>query len=161
MRREPLRRVHECVFGVLALESEPVDPRLGSHVSVYDRPEAGVGSYPALGEIVRPGSGYSSYEKDEVGFDLGSGLGGLGNEEQAMHEVPAEEADFEEAQSTSEPYVAPTPDRTYIVRTGAEQPWDPEDLAVAEGRDPTPANVERAQRELDEEGQAAIERTVP
>jgi protein phosphatase len=27
-RREPLRAVHECVFGVLALESEPVDPRL-------------------------------------------------------------------------------------------------------------------------------------
>src|SRR5476649_176830 len=25
IRREPLRRVHECVFGVLALESEPVD----------------------------------------------------------------------------------------------------------------------------------------
>jgi len=28
VRREPLRRVHECVFGVLALESEPIDPRL-------------------------------------------------------------------------------------------------------------------------------------
>jgi protein phosphatase len=28
VRGEPLRRVHECVFGVLALESEPVDPRL-------------------------------------------------------------------------------------------------------------------------------------
>jgi hypothetical protein len=28
LRHEPLRRVHECVFGVLALESEPVDPRL-------------------------------------------------------------------------------------------------------------------------------------
>jgi len=28
VRREPLRRVHEAVFGVLALESEPVDPRL-------------------------------------------------------------------------------------------------------------------------------------
>lgn len=28
VEREPLRRVHECVFGVLALESEPVDPRL-------------------------------------------------------------------------------------------------------------------------------------
>jgi protein phosphatase len=28
VQREPLRRVHECVFGVLALESEPVDPRL-------------------------------------------------------------------------------------------------------------------------------------
>jgi len=28
VRREPLYRVHECVFAVLALESEPVDPRL-------------------------------------------------------------------------------------------------------------------------------------
>jgi protein phosphatase len=28
IRAEPLRRVHECTFGVLALESEPVDPRL-------------------------------------------------------------------------------------------------------------------------------------
>ncbi len=28
VRKEPLRRVHETVFGVLALESEPVDPRL-------------------------------------------------------------------------------------------------------------------------------------
>jgi protein phosphatase len=28
VQREPLYRVHECVFGVLALESEPVDPRL-------------------------------------------------------------------------------------------------------------------------------------
>ena len=28
VEREPLRRIHECAFGVLALESEPVDPRL-------------------------------------------------------------------------------------------------------------------------------------
>lgn len=28
VNNEPLYRVHECVFGVLALESEPVDPRL-------------------------------------------------------------------------------------------------------------------------------------
>lgn len=28
VRLEPLRRVHQCVFGVLALESEPIDPRL-------------------------------------------------------------------------------------------------------------------------------------
>jgi protein phosphatase len=28
VRGEPLRRVHECVLAVLALESEPVDPRL-------------------------------------------------------------------------------------------------------------------------------------
>ena len=27
VRKEPLRRTHECIFGVLALESEPVDPR--------------------------------------------------------------------------------------------------------------------------------------
>ncbi|WP_213450239.1 hypothetical protein [Rhizomonospora bruguierae] len=46
-------------------------------------------------------------------------------------------------------------------RTGAEQPWEPEDLAVAEGRDPTPDNVERARQELDEDGPSAIEKTVP
>lgn len=28
VRKEPLRRVHECALAVLALESEPVDPRL-------------------------------------------------------------------------------------------------------------------------------------
>lgn len=28
VRKEPLYRVHECVFGILAMESEPVDPRL-------------------------------------------------------------------------------------------------------------------------------------
>ena len=28
IRHEPLRLVHECVFGILALESEPIDSRL-------------------------------------------------------------------------------------------------------------------------------------
>lgn len=28
VERQPLRKVHECVFGVLAMESEPTDPRL-------------------------------------------------------------------------------------------------------------------------------------
>jgi len=55
----------------------------------------------------------------------------------------------------------PSTGRSSIFRTGAEQPWDPEDLAVAEGRDPTPKNVERARRELEELGPAAIERLVP
>jgi hypothetical protein len=50
---------------------------------------------------------------------------------------------------------------TRSVRTGAEQPWDPVDLAVAEGRDPTPRNAERARQERDRDGSAAIERTVP
>ncbi len=54
-----------------------------------------------------------------------------------------------------------TPGRPPVYRTGSEQPWDPEDLAVAEGRDPTPANVERARRELERDGAAAIERIVP
>jgi hypothetical protein len=53
------------------------------------------------------------------------------------------------------------PGADFVARTGAEQPWDPEDLAVAEGRDPTPANVERARRKLERDGAAAIEKTVP
>jgi protein phosphatase len=28
VEKQPLRKVHECVFAVLAMESEPVDPRL-------------------------------------------------------------------------------------------------------------------------------------
>ncbi|MFI5931575.1 hypothetical protein [Actinoplanes sp. NPDC051494] len=47
------------------------------------------------------------------------------------------------------------------IRTGADQPWDAEDLALAEGRDATPENVERARRELDRDGAAAVERTTP
>ena len=43
----------------------------------------------------------------------------------------------------------------------SEMSVDTEDLAVAEGRDPTPRNVERARRELEELGAAAIEKTVP
>ncbi|MEV4709362.1 hypothetical protein [Actinoplanes sp. NPDC049316] len=48
-----------------------------------------------------------------------------------------------------------------VVRTGADQEWEPVDLAVAEGRDPTPENIERARKELERDGAAAIERTVP
>ncbi|MEU4676929.1 hypothetical protein [Micromonospora sp. NPDC023737] len=47
------------------------------------------------------------------------------------------------------------------IRTGVEQPWDPEDLVMARGQDLTPENLERARRDLDELGQAAVERTVP
>ncbi|MEV6694100.1 hypothetical protein AB0M35_21765 [Micromonospora sp. NPDC051196] len=46
-------------------------------------------------------------------------------------------------------------------RTGAEQPWDPEDLVAARGQDPTAENIERARRELAETGRAAVEKTVP
>src|SRR5207302_9060052 len=43
VRREPLRRVHECCFGVLALESEPVDPRLYARSGGTGLWSAGVG----------------------------------------------------------------------------------------------------------------------
>jgi hypothetical protein len=46
-------------------------------------------------------------------------------------------------------------------RTGAEQPWDPEDLVVGKGLDPTPENLERARQELADDGPAAVEKTVP
>jgi hypothetical protein len=51
--------------------------------------------------------------------------------------------------------------RGTAARTGAEQPWDPEDLAVAEGHDPTPRHVERARQEMAREGRSTIDRTVP
>ncbi|MFV2010448.1 MULTISPECIES: hypothetical protein [unclassified Micromonospora] len=47
------------------------------------------------------------------------------------------------------------------VRTGAEQPWDAADLAVAKGGDGSPGQVDRARQELERDGAAAIERTVP
>ncbi|MFV2102758.1 hypothetical protein [Micromonospora sp. LOL_024] len=47
------------------------------------------------------------------------------------------------------------------IRTGAEQPWEPEDLVMARGQDLTAENVERARRDLDEIGRAAVEKTVP
>lgn len=58
-----------------------------------------------------------------------------------------------------DPYLAGAGEDT--ARTGAEQPWEPEDLVAARGQDLTPENVERARRDLVEKGQAAIERTVP
>jgi len=156
----------------LLAEDEPIDPRLDSQVSMYDRPIPGIGGDAAVGELTRPGGGYRSREPDEIADDEGPALGGLGNEELAMHEMPAGQADLEDVQSTHEPYVVlnqdaeldgPPPEESQVVRvrTGAEQPWDPEDLAVAEGRDPTPRNVERARQELEEEGPSAIEKTVP
>ncbi|MEV8505736.1 hypothetical protein AB0368_13030 [Actinoplanes sp. NPDC051475] len=53
------------------------------------------------------------------------------------------------------------PGQEPVIRTGADQPWEPVDLAMAKGWDPTPANIERARKELERDGAAAIERTVP
>src|SRR3954470_4522209 len=46
-------------------------------------------------------------------------------------------------------------------RTGAETPWDPEDLVRARGQDVTPATLRQAQEDLDREGPAAIEAEAP
>jgi len=95
---------------------------------------------------------------DEVAYDAGATGGGFSAEEGAMHEVPDDELTVQGG--PGDPYVRER-ELGPLIRTGAEQPWDPEDLCVAEGRDPTKANVERARRELAEMGRAAIEKTVP
>ncbi|MEV5704179.1 hypothetical protein [Actinoallomurus sp. NPDC052274] len=48
------------------------------------------------------------------------------------------------------------------LRTGSETPVDPEDLAMAEGRDPTPENIERARRRIERLGaREAVDRVTP
>ncbi|WP_428963861.1 hypothetical protein [Micromonospora fluostatini] len=60
-----------------------------------------------------------------------------------------------------DPYGAGTGAGGDNIRTGGEQPWEPEDLVAARGQDRTPENLERARRDLAEQGSAAVERTVP
>jgi hypothetical protein len=47
------------------------------------------------------------------------------------------------------------------LHTGAESAVDPEDLVMASGRDCTPERVERARKDLEEHGRAAVERYLP
>jgi hypothetical protein len=48
------------------------------------------------------------------------------------------------------------------LRTGSETPVDPEDLAMAEGQDPTPENVERQRRRIEEKGaRRAVDEATP
>ncbi|MFD1829369.1 MULTISPECIES: hypothetical protein [Streptomyces] len=47
------------------------------------------------------------------------------------------------------------------LRTGGDQPVDPEDLVRLSGREPTPERVERARKQLEEHGAAAVERYLP
>ncbi len=85
-------------------------------------------------------------------------------EDEYLRRFPAREIDPERlrsgarqrAEGRQQPGEAPSGGRT-----GAEQPWDPEDLAIAKGHDPSPTDVERARQELADQGPAAIERTVP
>jgi hypothetical protein len=52
-------------------------------------------------------------------------------------------------------------ERDIPLRTGSEGPVDPEDLAMAEGLDPSPENVERMRRRLEQEGGRAVDEATP
>jgi hypothetical protein len=70
----------------------PVDPHLGSPVSMYDRPELGVPDTGAVGRLVRPDQGaHPDDEATEVATDEGAAGGGASAEELAIHRVPPEE----------------------------------------------------------------------
>lgn len=52
-----------------------------------------------------------------------------------------------------------TPDEQ--LHTGSEHPVDPEDLAMAEGHDPTPEAVEKTRQRLEREGSKAVDEATP
>ncbi|KAB1985841.1 hypothetical protein [Streptomyces triticiradicis] len=52
-----------------------------------------------------------------------------------------------------------TPDK--MLHTGAEGPVTAEDLVLATGRDVTPKNLAWAERKLQEEGSAAVNKLLP
>ncbi|HZF91667.1 hypothetical protein [Streptomyces sp.] len=52
-----------------------------------------------------------------------------------------------------------TPDSLLHARTGTDV--SPEDLVLASGKDLTPRNLEWAQRKLDQEGPAALDKLLP
>ncbi|MFJ3926623.1 hypothetical protein [Streptomyces sp. NPDC090022] len=45
--------------------------------------------------------------------------------------------------------------------TGGERAYDPEDLVMATGADPTPERVEKARKLIEKEGPQVIERYLP
>jgi hypothetical protein len=73
-------------------DEEPVDPNLGSPVSMYDRPEPGVPDLEPVGRLVQPDEGaHQDVEGTEIAVDEGAAGGGASAEELAMHRVPPED----------------------------------------------------------------------
>ena len=73
-------------------DDTPVDPNLGSPVSMYDRAEPGLPPDTRVGRLVAPDEGaHPVEEKDEVAFDAGAAGGGASAEELAVHAVPDDE----------------------------------------------------------------------
>ncbi|MFE7311984.1 hypothetical protein ACFU7T_02545 [Streptomyces sp. NPDC057555] len=56
---------------------------------------------------------------------------------------------------------SPAARRPEELYTGSERPFDAEDLVRASGREPTPQSLAWAQRLIEEEGRAALERYLP
>lgn len=54
-----------------------------------------------------------------------------------------------------------TKERPLKLFTGSERPFDAEDLVRVSGREPTPELLERARKQIEEKGAAAIERYLP
>ncbi|MBT2478013.1 hypothetical protein [Streptomyces sp. ISL-94] len=53
------------------------------------------------------------------------------------------------------------PTRSDQLHTGGDRPYDPEDLVMATGHDPTPERVEKARQLIAKEGPQVIERYLP
>jgi hypothetical protein len=67
-------------------DQDPVDPNLGSPVSMYDVDEPGYGT---VGRLVEPDEGLTAdTEPDSVATDVGASGGGATAEELAMHQIP-------------------------------------------------------------------------
>src|SRR2546423_9566303 len=75
-------------------DETPVDPHLGSPVSMYDRAEPGLPPSEHVGRPAAPDEGTAEdTEKDEIAVDAGAAGGGASAEELAMHPVPDDEAE--------------------------------------------------------------------
>src|SRR5947209_12495463 len=67
-------------------DTAPVDPHLGSAVSMYDRDEPRLAPDRPVGRLVAPDEGIGrDDEKDEIAYDAGAAGGGASAEELAMH----------------------------------------------------------------------------
>jgi hypothetical protein len=76
------------------LADGPVDPHLGSPVSMYDRFEPGVPDLEPVGRLVQPDEGaHADAESTEIAVDEGAAGGGASAEELAIHRVPREEVE--------------------------------------------------------------------
>jgi hypothetical protein len=72
-------------------EGGPVDPHLGSQVSMYDRPGLDPVAEDRVGRVVEPDQGFPvDSETDAISYDAGAAGGGPGAEEAAMHQLREE-----------------------------------------------------------------------